>query len=126
MNLINGNSSSRNREPVEREEPEARRPTKIYVSDYTGCACEIMATDELPQEWKLSACPKGWRLPTRREITCMCSKSKQIGGFETGRMSYYWTEEEVGKGDAYAMSFDDCEWSKKSTSKELRVRCVRD
>ncbi|GHU95169.1 hypothetical protein FACS1894156_4360 [Bacteroidia bacterium] len=99
---------------------------KVYVSDVTGCNCEIMAGD-LPgkQSFNNVDCPKGWRLPTRRELSCMCEKAKKIGGFNIGSTPY-WSGESVNDKKAYAITFNDCESEKENKSKEIYVRCVRD
>jgi hypothetical protein len=44
------------------------------------CGCEIAEAD-LPDDAEI---PKGWRLPTLKELECMCQHKDEIGGFNFG------------------------------------------
>jgi hypothetical protein len=107
------------------EEERVARSAKVYVSDYTGCGFEVQAKDAPNSTWSNNVCPKGWRLPSRSELECMCNKAKQIGNFTIDSRPY-WSDEEANDKKAYGVTFNDCEEEKEAKSKSLRVRCVRD
>ncbi|MDR1342701.1 MAG: DUF1566 domain-containing protein [Prevotellaceae bacterium] len=107
-------------------EEERMAPKKVYVSDYTGCGFEIQAKDAPNATWNSSSiCPKGWRLPSRKELLCMCNRSGQIGNFVTDSRPY-WSGEASSDKKAYGITFNDCEDEKENKEKSMRVRCVRD
>jgi len=99
---------------------------QIPTSSYKGCDIEIMAYDLYKEEkgWGDVNCPKGWRLPTREELKCMCKAQKSIGNFEPHQ---YFTSEFNRYGQKYFLSFEKCkEGVREIGTHTARVRCVKD
>jgi hypothetical protein len=91
------------------------------------CGVEVMLVD-LPQKYKwanaMRACPKGWRLPTSKELECLCENKKRIGGFN-GKQ--YWSSDEAKKKDkSISRTMNDCKIEVEDMDDEYSCRCVRD
>jgi hypothetical protein len=79
-------------------------------------ALEIMATDlgEKPWSEAVKACQAqgtGWRLPTRSELGTLYEHREKIGGFTTGRNSYYWSSEPYAPNSVATNSIWVCSFS---------------
>ncbi len=94
---------------------------KVLLSPFQPCGYEIMAYD-LPYKLRyrnaMEACPEGFRLPTYRELECMCDHQKEIGYFED--RGQYWSSER-GK----TITFNDCESEDEDDDEELLIRCIK-
>ncbi|GHT14594.1 hypothetical protein AGMMS4956_12690 [Bacteroidia bacterium] len=118
-------------------------PKDKSVSDFTDCGCEIKVTDMGKQTFNNMTCPKGWRVPTLNELSCMCQNEDKIGGFSVGMFKLaqkdrpvtmedmrgstaYWSSESVDAKKAYVINFKDCKKDKEKKGAEARVRCVRE
>jgi hypothetical protein len=130
-NKDNSNSrNSQNSQPRAQQQP-VEKPlsnANIGISSCRECGIEIMSHDLFEAKTGLENCncPEGWRLPTRRELECICRAKKRVGNLKTNRYSNYFTSEFDNKGKVYIRSFDDCEESRENTDKEKGwVRCVR-
>jgi hypothetical protein len=97
----------------------------IQVSAYTGCGFEIMATD-LPGRYRwttaMRACPQGWRLPTAKELECLCNDKSVIGGFY-GKQ--YWSSDKRSEKRSISRTMNDCETEIEDIEDEYSCRCVR-
>lgn len=113
------------------EDKEKNVPFKKNEQSEPICDCgiEIQSHDLFTEKthWSIDMCPDGWRLPTRKELKCMCKHQPKIGNFKSNRYSNYFTNEYNRKREIYVRSFDDCEESKEDYDRELGwCRCVRD
>lgn len=70
-------------------------------SNISVCGCEIQKQD-LPQGAKI---PAGWRLPTLKELKCMCENKEKIGGFNFG--AYMSSTKQ--QGDYKGIKFQFCD-----------------
>jgi len=116
-------------QPVQQqpEQQPVQQPSTITVSSTMFCGLEVMTTD-LPgmYQWAAAqrACPLGWRLPTSRELECLCDNKKRIGGFY-GKQ--YWTSEISPKRSdkAITRTMNDGKVEIEDVNYEYCVRCVR-
>ena len=116
--------SNKKTDPVVTETP-ARQETVTYVST---CGIEVMLID-LPGKYTwpqaIRACPDGWRLPTARELDCMCDQKKRIGGFN-GKQYWSSTEDAKKKDKAITRTFNNCKIKAEDMDHKYTCRCVRD
>ncbi|MDR0605789.1 MAG: hypothetical protein LBG80_15960 [Bacteroidales bacterium] len=111
---------------VKEEKPQKSNTSmENQVSIYTGCGIEIMIND-LPGEYSwdaaMRACPQGWRLPTSKELECMCKSKKFIDRFYGEQ---YWSSDKKSDKKAISRTTNDCEVENEDIEDEHRCRCVR-
>ena len=70
--------------------------TTVFV-----CGCEIQKQD-LPKDARI---PFGWRLPTLKELKCMCENKGSIGGFNFGK----YLSSTKKDGDSKGINFQFCD-----------------
>jgi hypothetical protein len=104
---------------------ESKNNSETQASHFTSCGIEVMAGD-LPGKYRweaaLQACPKGWRLPTAKELECICKHKKSIGGFY-GKQ--YWTSDAKSSKKSISRTLNDCEIEVEDNTNEYPCRCVR-
>jgi len=102
------------------------QPIQVNVPEYISCCgLDVMTKDLLTKyTWyqALGACPEGWRLPTIRELECLCNNTKYLGYI--GKQ--YWSSDDSYK-DNYAKSrtFNDCKEEVEKKGDRYFCRCVR-
>ena len=103
--------------------------TDYSISSYKGCGIKIMANDLHGEAKKIKDIniPTGWRLPTVKELECMCNAKNQIENLHDERWSPYFTSETANKwGDGYVVTFDNCKKGLVYSSTKAYVRLVKD
>jgi len=66
--------------------------------------------------------PDGWRLPTLKELQCMCKYQNIL---HLNHEDEYWSSTTRGSNDAYSVTMDDCEDEKNAMRRTRAVRYVR-
>ena len=131
-NIEQKNNSQTSKSPstkAQKLEESPRSDSNNSISNCKECGVDIMSHDlyDTKTTFENCNCPEGWRLPTRKELECMCRAKIRIGNFKTHPFSGYFSSELDKKGkDVYFRAFDRCGESNTSTTKgNCYVRCVK-
>jgi hypothetical protein len=88
------------------------------------CGLHVVCIDlneEITWDEAMSRCPEGWRLPTLKELQCMCEYQDKLRIDEDDE---YWSSKNNGN-KAYSVTMDDCEDEDNYKSRTRAVRFVK-
>ena len=77
---------------------------------------------EITWEQAQGRAPEGWRLPTLKELQCMCQHQERL---LLDNKDEYWSSKQKGS-KAYSVTLDDCEDELNRKSRTRAVRYVKD
>jgi len=67
--------------------------------------------------------PAGWRLPSLKELQCMCQYQWRV---HLDERDEYWSNKQLNGRKAYSVTMDDCKAETNRKSKTRAVRYIKD
>jgi hypothetical protein len=94
------------------------------IDNFSNCNCKIENVDkDAEYGYNEILPPDGWRLPSVKELECMCKNQKSIGGLH---QDFYWSNELKQAGEVIGVTFNDCKKETRDINSKGYVRLVQD